>query len=44
MFLPHKGEIQQNIAKIARGRNTTKHNVFTAQDKIHQNIATIAQG
>ena len=24
MYLPHEGEIQQNVASIAQGRNTTK--------------------
>ena len=31
MYLPHKGEIQQNDALIAQGRNAPKHNVFTSQ-------------
>ena len=31
MYLPHKGEIQQNIASIAEGRNATKDNVYIAK-------------
>ena len=31
MHVEQKGEIQQNVASIAQGRNATKHNVFTAQ-------------
>ena len=32
MYVPQKGEIQQNDASNARGRNASKHNVLTAQE------------
>ena len=31
MYISHKGEVPQNIARIAQGRNTIKHNVFISQ-------------